>query len=333
MSYKFKFFLKNLARNKFYKSPIIVATGILFLLGICITLSNRLGLHNFKDFFIPKNSKDNVSFLNKTYKFTPRDTNIFAKQIDNKEFVLNWSKKILNQAQKRKPISREFFSYIPKNINQHTVHDKKKIFISILLPIALKGNEVVLKERKLIDNAFRLGNISAIKFFATKYKTKNYKIINFKEIKIKQLEKIKYELLNKVNKIPISMILAQAIIESGWGSSRFAKEGNALFGEWVWHSELGIKPEKNSDANFSVKSFNNIMDSVNSYILNINRHLAYEGLRKYRQVLAKKGDTITGYEAANFLNGYAEIGYQYVTKVKEMIVSNNLSKFENAVLE
>ena len=75
------------------------------------------------------------------------------------------------------------------------------------------------------------------------------------------------------------------------------------------------------------------MDSVNSYILNINRHMAYEGLRKYRQVLAKKGDTITGYEAANFLNGYAEIGYQYVTKVKEMIVSNNLSKFENAVLE
>ena len=129
------------------------------------------------------------------------------------------------------------------------------------------------------------------------------------------------------------MILAQAIIESGWGSSRFAKEGNALFGEWTWQKGIGIKPQEKLDANYSVKNFNNISASLNSYILNLNRHEAYNEMRSYRNKKYINGDSITGYEAANFLSGYAEIGYQYVTKVKDMIKFNKLERFENLVLE
>ena len=124
------------------------------------------------------------------------------------------------------------------------------------------------------------------------------------------------------------MILAQAIIESGWGSSRFAQQGNALFGEWTWKNQAGIKPKDNLDANFSVKNFKNLLDSVNSYILNLNSHPAYKELRNYREKQIKTGKTVTGYEMAKFLEKYAEIGFEYVIKVTNMIKNNKLNEFE-----
>ena len=137
----------------------------------------------------------------------------------------------------------------------------------------------------------------------------------------------------KINKIPLSMILSQSIIESGWGSSRFAQEGNALFGEWTWKKNVGIKPRGNLDANFAVKNFKNLLESLNSYILNLNRHPAYSEMRKFRAMKYKAGKKITGYHTANFLNKYAEIGFEYVTKIENMIKSNKLYRFSNAKLE
>lgn len=247
--------------------------------------------------------------------------------------MLQWSKKILTQAEKKSPISREFFLYIPNKINDNNTTDKKDIFISILLPIALRGNEIVLEERELIKNIFKYNDISGIQFFSKKYKVQNYKNINFTNLSDKQLDKLKSELMVKVNTIPISMILAQAIIESGWGTSRFAREGNALFGEWTWQKNTGIKPLQKLNANYSVKSFTNITESLNSYILNLNRHDAYKEMRSYRHKKIKNGNEVPGYETANFLDGYAEIGHVYVTKVKEMIISNKLYKYDNLQLD
>jgi Bax protein len=147
------------------------------------------------------------------------------------------------------------------------------------------------------------------------------------------LSKINKELSIKINKIPISLMLAQSIIESGWGSSRFAQEGNALFGEWTWKANVGIKPKGNLDANFAVKNFKNLLESLNSYILNLNSHPAYSEMRKFRALKYKMGEKITGYETANFLNKYAEIGFEYVIKIEDMIKSNRLYKFQKAKLE
>ena len=255
------------------------------------------------------------------------------EQINNNDFVLEWSKKTLTQVHKKGTVSREFFNHIPKKMNEINTVDKKNIFISILLPIALRGNELVLEEREFIKDAISSNDLSQIEYFSKRYKIKDYKKINFAKLSVKQVEEIKSKLLIKVNKIPISMILAQAIIESGWGSSRFAKEGNALFGEWTWQKGIGIKPQEKLDANYAVKNFSNISASLNSYILNLNRHEAYNEMRNYRNKKYRNRDSITGYEAANFLSGYAEIGYQYVTKVKDMIKFNKLERFENLVLE
>ena len=226
-----------------------------------------------------------------------------------------------------------YFTYIPKNISEFKSKIKKDVFLSILLPIALRGNELVLQERKLMKVAFLSNNIYQIENLAKKYKVKNFKKINFSNLTTLELSIIKEELLTKINKIPIPMILAQSIIESGWGSSRFAQEGNALFGEWTWKTNVGIKPKGNIDGNFAVKNFKNLLESLNSYILNLNSHPAYYEMRKYRFLKSKTGNKITGYNTANFLNRYAEIGFEYVKKVENMIKSNGLYKFENCKLE
>ena len=290
-------------------------------------------------FLVPKDKKpDPDQLLQKQYEFNvtklkKHSIEFTDEQINNNDFVLEWSKKTLTQVHKKGTVSREFFNHIPKKMNEINTVDKKNIFISILLPIALRGNELVLEEREFIKDAISSNDLSQIEYFSKRYKIKDYKKINFAKLSVKQVEEIKSKLLIKVNKIPISMILAQAIIESGWGSSRFAKEGNALFGEWTWQKGIGIKPQEKLDANYAVKNFSNISASLNSYILNLNRHEAYNEMRNYRNKKYRNGDPITGYEVANFLSGYAEIGYQYVTKVKDIIKSNKLERFENLVLE
>ena len=321
---KFKSFIVRHKSSRYaYDLYFFLITLTLFILG----------------FLVPKDKKpDPDQLLQKQYEFNvtklkKHSIEFTDEQINNNDFVLEWSKKTLTQVHKKGTVSREFFNHIPKKMNEINTVDKKNIFISILLPIALRGNELVLEEREFIKDAISSNDLSQIEYFSKRYKIKDYKKINFAKLSVKQVEEIKSKLLIKVNKIPISMILAQAIIESGWGSSRFAKEGNALFGEWTWQKGIGIKPQEKLDANYAVKNFNNISASLNSYILNLNRHEAYNEMRNYRNKKYRNRDSITGYEAANFLSGYAEIGYQYVTKVKDMIKFNKLERFENLVLE
>ena len=284
------------------------------------------------NFFEKINRNVNVN-IDSSNQFNINKNYLSSDQLKNKKIVLEWSDIILNNVRKDIPIARMYFPYIPRNINQYETDQKKNAFIAILLPIVLKGNELVLEERKLMKIAFSSNNIYQIEQFSKKYRVKNFKNMKFSELKRLELNNIKFELLTKMNEIPISMILAQAIIESGWGSSRFAQQGNALFGEWTWKNNDGIKPQRNLDANYSVKNFESLLDSVNSYILNLNTHPAYKELRKYREKQFKIGKIVTGYNMANFLENYAEIGFQYVIKVKNMIEKNRLNEFENSKLK
>jgi Bax protein len=304
-----------------------------FLLGFVDPSFWRLESPKFNFIVVQRDLSKDIVNVKKLDKLNLNKNYLSSDQINEKEKVLSWSNQILNNVDNHTPLARMYFPFIPKNINKYSTFEKKKVFLSILLPIALRGNELVLEERKLMKNAFLTNNIYKIEYFAKRYNVKGYKKINFGSLKSLQLNKIKKELLIKINKIPVSMIIAQAIIESGWGSSRFAKEGNALFGEWTWKSNVGIKPKGNLDANFAVKSFKNISDSLNSYILNLNRHSAYKELRDFRALMFKTGKDINGIDTATYLEHYAEIGLAYVVKVTDMINSNKLYKFENSELE
>ena len=319
--------------RNYYEVLFLLVTFFLLFIGFLGPSFWKIAQLQINIKFFEKTNR-NVNFsIEGSNQFDINKNYLSSDQLENKNIVLGWSQLILNNIKNDIPIARMYFPYIPRNINQYETHKKKSIFIAILLPIALKGNELVLEERKLMKIAFSSNNIYQIELYSKKYRVKNFKKMKFSKLNRLELNNIKLELLTKINEIPISMILAQAIIESGWGSSRFAQQGNALFGEWTWKNNDGIKPQKNLDANHSVKNFESLSDSVNSYILNLNTHQAYKELRKYREKQFKIGKPVTGYNMANFLEKYAEIGFQYVIKVKDMIEKNRLNKFENSKLE
>ena len=319
--------------KKYSNNVSILIVFLLFLSGFLGPYLWKIVPVDFNFFKFQRNFSKEIKNFEKLDQFETTKDYLSYDQINDKKTVLAWSNKIQKKVENNKPLPRMYFSHIPNDIDKYETHEKKKVFLSVLLPIALRGNELVLQERKLIEAIFKKNNIYKIEYFSKKYKIKNFKKINYSNLANNELNEIKKELLIKINKIPVSMILAQAIIESGWGSSRFAKEGHALFGEWTWENNVGIKPKENLDANFSVKSFKNLLESMNSYILNLNRHPAYKNMRSYRSLMNKTGKIITGYDTANYLEGYAEIGYAYVTKIIKMIKSNKLTAFENVKLE
>ena len=323
----------NIKDKYFINILYLFVISLLFLLGFIGPGFWKMNSPNFKFVVFQKDLNKDTIIVNKEVKFNFNNKYLSSDQINKKSKVIKWSNQVLRSIENQLPVPRMYFSSIPKNINEYKIFEKKKVFLSILLPIALRGNELALEERKRLKLAFLTNNIYKIEYFAKKYKVKNFTKINFGSLNSLQLRNIKKELLIKVNRVPVSMIIAQAIIESGWGSSRFAQEGNALFGEWTWKSNDGIKPNGNLDANFAVKSFKNISESLNSYILNLNRHPAYTEMRNYRSMMFKAGKDITGYDTAAYLENYAEIGLAYVEKVNDMIKSNKLYKFENSVLE
>ena len=323
----------NIKDKYFINILYLFVISLLFLLGFIGPGFWKMNSPNFKFVVFQKDLNKDTIIVNKEVKFNFNNKYLSSDQINKKSKVIKWSNQVLRSIENQLPVPRMYFSSIPKNINEYKIFEKKKVFLSILLPIALRGNELALEERKRLKVAFLTNNIYKIEYFAKKYKVKNFTKINFGSLNSLQLRNIKKELLIKVNRVPVSMIIAQAIIESGWGSSRFAQEGNALFGEWTWKSNDGIKPNGNLDANFAVKSFKNISESLNSYILNLNRHPAYTEMRNYRSMMFKAGKDITGYDTAAYLENYAEIGLAYVEKVNNMIKSNKLYKFENSVLE
>jgi len=140
------------------------------------------------------------------------------------------------------------------------------------------------------------------------------------------------ELLVKVGPIPPSLALAQAAIESGWGSSRFSQQGNNLYGQRVWSKKaVGIVAKDANDAHFRLAFPPSIAASVRSYMHNLNSHPAYQTLRKERALLRRQGEAITGEALAGGLMSYSTRGKDYIEDVRQMIRHNNLQDLDTRV--
>ncbi|MFD2176643.1 glucosaminidase domain-containing protein [Veronia pacifica] len=132
------------------------------------------------------------------------------------------------------------------------------------------------------------------------------------------------QMLSRVDIIPVSLVLVQAAKESGWGTSRFAVEGNNYFGQWCYQRGCGMVPnQRSSDKTHEVAVFDSVSDSVNAYFININRNDAYAGVREIRRQLREKGDMLDAAMLADGLTRYSERGQIYVDEVKDMLRHNN----------
>ena len=198
------------------------------------------------------------------------------------------------------------------------VDQRKQQFAAVMLPLILRANIELNERRDLIVAAANEGNVKLLNQWAELYRL---------NVKSNGVEELRRELLLRVDQVPPSLALAQAAIESGWGTSRFAIQGNALFGQRAWSNDQGIKPTDSRYENAVVRSFSNLFDSVRAYMHNLNTHHSYENFRRLRQTEGVDIRTLT-----RSLIIYSEEREIYVNKLRAMIDVNNFTIYEDAQL-
>ena len=200
-----------------------------------------------------------------------------------------------------------------------SIKNRKELFIKIILPLIVQENDKLLS----LNHKIKLVK-SNIDLISRKEAIWTHNLM--KEYKADTLD----ALLIKVDKIPVSLALAQAVIESGWGTSRFAYEGNALFGQYVWgKNDNGIIPnERDTEAKYKIKSFNSLSESVASYMKNLNTNYHYNEFRINRFVLRSNNIPLNGSLLAEYILNYS-IEENYIDKLKKIIQINNFEDFEN----
>ncbi|MBA6390018.1 glucosaminidase domain-containing protein [Colwellia sp. BRX10-3] len=229
---------------------------------------------------------------------------------------------LLPKAQAKTPGSLKRLPDFSKIID---VKEKKEAFFSTLYPIIQAENNHVLQLRKLIN---MLKNVPVAKL-SKKQQTWLLNISKSYKLESDVIDNNTFdELLKRVDYVPPSLALTQAAIESGWGSSRFSKQGNNLFGQWCFSAGCGMVPSsRDSDKGHEVAKFDTVNMSVRSYILNLNTHDSYTELRENRALLRAKEASFTGVTLAKTLTEYSEEGQHYVAKVTEFIHQNKLQRF------
>ena len=196
---------------------------------------------------------------------------------------------------------------------------RKELFIQIVLPLILEENNKILLDRK--------------KLFAILNKNNNSKSDNdWLNKKFKQYGVSKKDiptLKRRMDIIPPSMAIAQAAKETGWGTSRFALEGNALFGQWTY-TDKGIKPAAaDAGTNHKVMMFNVLKSSVRAYARNLNTHQSYKKMRYVRAIQRDNEGILNSLELVDHLDNYAETGKEYTIVLKKIIEQNSLTEFDD----
>ena len=199
------------------------------------------------------------------------------------------------------------------------VKKRKNLFIQIVLPLIIEENTKIKIDRK--------------KLFVILNKNSNSKSdIEWLKKKFKQYGVAKNDLTTlkiRMDEIPVSLAIAQAAKETGWGTSRFAQKGNALFGQWTW-SGNGIKPAAaDNESTHKVASFKVLKASVKAYQRNINTHSSYKKFRKERAIQRDNFGKLNSLELVKYLDKYAETGIEYTKILSKIIKQNSLTDFDD----
>ena len=229
----------------------------------------------------------------------------------------------LDDVRQKKLVKPVALTLLPAEIKMiENTKKRKEFFIQIVLPLILKENNNIRLDRKTLFNIINKSNNTKIEKKWLKNKFKQYGIPS-KDLSILKI---------RMDEIPVSLAIAQAAKETGWGTSRFAQEGNALFGQWTWSGE-GLKPkEADENKGHKVMKFNVLQASVRAYQRNLNTHSSYENFRLARAQLRDSKRPLDSILLSQFLKNYAETGNQYVEVLQKIIKQNNLKDFDDAKL-
>ena len=229
----------------------------------------------------------------------------------------------LSDVRKNKLVKPIALTWLPNEIkNIENTKERKNLFIQIVLPLILQENNNIKIDRIKLFSIINKSNNSELekKWLRKKYKQYGVKAGDLSTLKI------------RMDEVPTSLALAQAAKETGWGTSRFALEGNALFGQWTWSGE-GLKPkDSEKDEGHKVMRFNVLQASVRAYQRNLNTHKSYKEFRKARAVLRDQGKKLDSLILSGYLDKYAETGQKYVEILNQIIKQNQLKDFDDVKL-
>ena len=229
----------------------------------------------------------------------------------------------LNDVRKKKLVKPVALTLLPQEIKMiENSKKRKEFFIQIVLPLIIEENNNIKLDRKTLFTIINKNNNSGSEkqWLEKKYKQYGVKSGDLSTLKI------------RMDEIPVALAIAQAAKETGWGTSRFALEGNALFGQWTWSGE-GLKPKEAKEGeSHKVMKFNILQASVRAYQRNINTHSTYKDFRKARAKLRDNNKPLDSIELSKYLNKYAETGNQYVEVLQKIIKQNKLQDFDDAKL-
>ena len=243
-----------------------------------------------------------------------------TSEIDSLFKEVNYNLKDVRDTKLVKPID---IGLLPNEIkNIENTKKRKDMFIKIVLPLIVKENNKIRVDRKRL---FTILNKNSNTDIEKKWLEKKYKKYGVSKNDLSTLKV-------RMDEIPVSLAIAQAAKETGWGTSRFALKGNALFGQWTWSGE-GLKP-KNADEgkDHKVMKFNSLKLSVRAYLRNLNTHSTYRNLRQARTELRNQNKPLDSITLSKYLDKYAETGSQYIEVLQKIIEQNNLKDFDDARL-
>jgi Bax protein len=207
--------------------------------------------------------------------------------------------------------------------------EKKAAFFEFLFPRIVLANSRILLEREYLDALAAKSQLTGKEKQWLKNEAKRLRV-DHTPVGKAQIAKLK----RRLDVIPPSLIMAQAANESAWGTSRFAVEGNNLFGQWCFAAGCGLVPlSRVSGASHEVAKFSSPYRSIRAYIENLNRHPAYQTLRDIRLTDRKQQEPLSGKGLAAGLELYSERGDEYIDEITAMISHNDLAVYDQAFAE
>ena len=353
-SIKFKSFKKNNKKNFFKKdykslSKFSLASAILILIFFGLPVMTNFISENFrasievsniskKNFDLTLNNKeifknenvDDETNLENVFDdidvFNSDENNLNTSRLSAStiEQLFEDTKYNLKKVKETKLVNiGNSIDHLPREIKKiENTKKRKNLFIQIVLPLIIEENTKIRLDRKKLFAILNKNNNSKTEkeWLSKKFKQYGVKSNDFSTLKI------------RMDEIPVSLAIAQAAKETGWGTSRFAQEGNALFGQWTWSGE-GLKPkEADENQGHKVMKFNVLQASVRAYQRNLNTHKTYKEFRLARAKLRDADKPLDSMILAQYLNEYAETGQQYVKVLQKIITQNDLKDFDSAKL-
>ncbi len=276
-----------------------------------------------KEKIIEKKNEDNFEIFEDIFEYEDIPTSIVRLSASTIRQLFEDTNYNLEDVRKNKLVKPVALDLLPNEMKMiESVKKRKNLFIQIVLPLILEENNQIKLNRKKLFSILNKNNNSEAEKKWLNMKFKQYGIKN------KDLSTLKI----RMDEVPVSLVIAQAAKETGWGTSRFAQEGNALFGQWTFSGE-GLKPLSiDSDKKHKVMKFQILQASIRAYQRNLNTHSSYKKFRKLRAEARDNDEKLDSLVLADCLDKYAATGVEYTKILKKIITQNSLQDFDDVKL-